>query len=152
MKKIYIFSMIATLAMGSCSKEEVTEDYTPAIAGTWKISKIAQISGKDGHIISSVTLADCDVKNTYEFRKDNSFVFTYFSGGNCENTNTEEGTYDYQNSPSVNKLYIKYNGETEVEENIVQKLTELELQYYSSTLEDYNNDGVMDKEVVYMHH
>ncbi|MBS1549990.1 MAG: lipocalin family protein [Bacteroidetes bacterium] len=151
MKKLFILLAIAGIGLNSCSKEEITEEYTPLIAGKWKMSKIAVISGKDGHVLSSTTVEGCDLNNTFEFKNDNTFVFTYYGGGNCESSSTEDGSYDYVNSTSINKLYIKFTGDTEVDESIVQKLTELELQTYSTEMTDHNNDGVLDKEVVYMH-
>ena len=151
MKKIFTLVVIAGLFMNSCGKKEEMVEYTPMIAGTWKLSKIAVISGKDGIIISSVTAKDCDLMNTYEFKNDNTFEFKKYSGGGCSTMNSETGNYDYQNSPSINKLVMKFSNQPNPKEYVVQTLTELELQYYSLPLQDMNNDGIMDKTVVYMH-
>ena len=151
MKKLFTLAVISGLFLNSCGKEEAEIEYTPMINGTWKLSKVAQISGKDGHIINSITMEGCDLENTYTFNANNSFKFEYHEGSNCETITSEEGTYDYINSPSINKLVLKYANDPEVEELIVQKLDELELQTYSPELEDFNGDGVLDKTVMYMH-
>jgi hypothetical protein len=150
MKKIYALIVLTGLFLNSCGKKEEMVEYTPLISGTWKLSKIAVISGKDGNIISSVTAKDCALMNTYDFNLDNSLSFKIYSGTGCTLTETK-GNYDYQNSPSVNKLVLKLTNPTSTENYIVQKISELELQFYSTPLTDANNDGVLDKTVTYMH-
>jgi hypothetical protein len=149
-KQITFLAMLAIIAQ-SCGKEKATAEFTPPISGTWKISKIAKISGKDGNILSSITMTNCNVNNSYTFNKDSSVVVSTYSGSNCDNITNTNGTYDYANNPNTNKLSIKMAGSATTDVYIVQKLNELELQYYSINQIDYNNDGVLDKEVVYLH-
>ena len=151
MKKIFTFVILSGLFLNSCSKEVTETPYTPAISGNWKISKVAVISGKDSNILSSITMQNCATQNGFEFKNNNAYTYSEFSGSNCENITKEEGTYDYQNSPSINKLVMTVSGQTNPDTFIVTKLTELELQMYDQEQTDFNNDGILDKTYIYLH-
>ncbi len=148
MKKLILIAL-ASLSLISCRKDD-DEKEESLILGTWNLTKIQVISGKDNSVLSSVAVIDCPDKRKYEF-SDNKYKLTYFKDSflvHCDVNEIENGEFTYDK----NQKYVLFNstyGQNNYSYGVnVNAITSTELQIYESSFPyDANGDGINDKYV-----
>jgi len=148
MKKLILFAL-ASLVIISCRKDD-DEKSEFLIIGTWNLTKIQVVSGKDNSVISSYVISNCPEKRKYEFF-DNQYKITYFKDSflvDCDVLQTENGEFTYDK----NQKYILFNatfGSNSYSYAVnVNAISSNELQISESNFSyDANGDGISDKEV-----
>lgn len=148
MKKLILIAL-ASLSIISCRKDD-DEKEESLIFGTWNLTKIQVISGKDNSVISSYLITDCPEKRKYEFF-DNQYKITYFKDSfmvACDVLETENGEFTYDK----NQKYILFKstfGSNNYSYAVnVNSISTNELQISESNFSyDANGDGIDDKEV-----
>ncbi|WES97105.1 lipocalin family protein [Chryseobacterium arthrosphaerae] len=152
MKKALFTLTVCLLTFNSCRSDSNDNSTTnePTVVGTWKVVKIAKISGKDNTVISSKTNLGCTASNTFQFTNDNKFTFKLYDTPNntpCSLVETSTGTYTYNKSTKV--LTFTYSNNST--ENLqVNSLTSSELVTVENLNADYNGDNINDKEFAYL--
>lgn len=106
MKKVILFLM-TTLILSSCGGSD--DNLQSGIIGKW--NKIKETKEYSNGSIEEVTLSTCDLKETLELKSNKQVIITKYSGTNCEDARTSEGTYSYNESnneltlqETINKL------------------------------------------------
>jgi len=148
-KKLILFAF-ASLVIISCRKDDDDEKEESLILGTWNLTKVQVISGKDNSVISSYLITDCPEKRKYEFF-DNQYRMTYFKDSflvDCDVLETETGEFTYDK----NQKYILFNstfGSNSYSYAVnVNSISTNELQISESGFSyDANVDGIDDKVV-----
>lgn len=86
--------MVIFLTLSSCSNDENLPQN--GIVGKWNKFKATK-EYQDGRIIT-VNLSDCDKKEILELKPDNKVFLTKYSGANCSESRTVDGTYSYNSN------------------------------------------------------
>lgn len=146
LKKLILIAL-ALLSIISCRKDD-DEKEESLITGTWNLTKIQTISGKDNSIISSYIISDCPDKRKYEFF-DNQYKITYFKDSflvNCDVNEVENGEFTYNKSQKYISFKPTYSQDSYAIN--VDAISTNELQISESYFSyDANGDGIDDKEV-----
>ncbi|WDF48492.1 lipocalin family protein [Chryseobacterium sp. KACC 21268] len=146
MKK-FILIALASLSIISCRKDDEKEE--SLILGTWNLTKIQIMSGKDNSVLSSEIISDCPDKMTYLF-SDNRYTLTIFKDnfiGSCVVDETENGEFNYNENQREVTFKSTLTGNPYIIK--INSITNNELQLIDSYFGyDANNDGVIDKRVM----
>lgn len=146
LKKIILIAL-ASLSIISCRKDD-DEKEESLILGTWNLTKIQTISGKDNSIISSHIISDCPDKRKYEFFE-NQYKITYFKDSfsvNCDVNEVENGEFTYNKSQKY--ILFKPTYSQDAYAINVDAISSNELQISESYFSyDANGDGIDDKEI-----
>ncbi|AZJ36883.1 lipocalin family protein [Tenacibaculum singaporense] len=130
MKKVILFLM-TTLILSSCGGSD--DNLQSGIVGKW--NKIKETKEYSNGSIEEVTLSTCDLKETLELKSNKQVILTKYSGTNCEDARTSEGTYSY--NESNNELTLPGNNKqiVEVSENKMNfKFTVTGIESYIKTV------------------
>lgn len=140
MKKLIIaLTMMVTLA--SCKKKEI-DSLARTIVGTWRLTAMFTLSGKDNSILATRNYTDCEKATDYIFDPDGTYTITYVQkvSDNCDQTPfSVKGTYNY--NPVTKKLNTTLD--THKTEINVLMISQFEMRYGIPT-EDENGDGIKD--------
>lgn len=146
MKKLLLAS-VALVSLAACRNDDNSND-SASIVGTWHESKSIVISGKDNKTVLYTSVSDdCEKKSTFEFTNTNKVIVKAYEFYNnaCQALDPETLSYTY--TSSTGKTVISYPGQTETD-TYDTKVSANELQL-SSPINDENQDGVADIEVLY---
>ncbi len=100
MKKTLLYLFAITLVFASCKKDDDamdTDDNEANIVGTWKITSETENG-------VPLTLDECEVLGTINFRSNGTATDTYYYGENCAMTDVE----NYNYSINDDQLTISY--------------------------------------------
>ena len=141
--------MAALLSLAACSRNSGTDEPTPqplsSPVGKWKYTGMKTLDGKNIlNVLYSNPADGCTGKETFVFNTDGVAVNTrhYYLGSNCRAT-TYNYTYSY-NAQTKELTFTKNGGAPKTIE--VVKLDNNTFEYVYDT-NDYNSDGVPDKNV-----
>lgn len=111
--KLITVLVVTILTLSSCSNND---DNLPQneIVGKWNKYKETR-EYQDGNIVE-IGVSDCDKKEIMDLRSDNKVFLTKYSGTNCLESKTIEGTYTYDKAdkklilPGNNGYIVDING------------------------------------------
>lgn len=93
-----IFAIVLITSVGACGKEsgsQSSQTKTDLITATaWKIDQIGVDADKNGTIDLPQTLQDCELDNTFTFKKDGTGIFDE-GATKCNSTDPQNGSYSW---------------------------------------------------------
>lgn len=110
--KIITVLVVTLLTLSSCSDDDNLPQNE--IVGKWNKYKATK-EYQNGRI-EIVNLSDCDKKEIMELRSDSKVFLTKYSGTNCSESRTIDGTYTYDKAekslilPGNNGYIVDING------------------------------------------
>ncbi|MFD0993715.1 lipocalin family protein [Tenacibaculum geojense] len=107
-----ILLLITIITLFSCGNNE--DNVQSGLIGKWK--KTSETKEYQNGEIDEISLSECELKETLEFKSNNQVYLTRYSGVNCEEMTNLEGTYSFNTSnneltlPGDNKQIVEIIG------------------------------------------
>ncbi len=104
--------ILLSIVLFSCGTNE--DNIQSGIIGKW--NKTKETKEFSNGTTENVSLSNCDLKETLELKSNLEVILTRYSGTDCNQANTSEGVYSYDESsnelilPGNNKQLVEVNG------------------------------------------
>ncbi|RKS26058.1 lipocalin-like protein [Flavobacterium endophyticum] len=153
MKKRSVWCLVVLpLAIVSCNKDDDNAKAieSGSVVGMWQYTTAEAVSGSDTTVILTEIITGCSAENRFEMAADQTFHFVFYENDasdedqDCIIRQETTGTYSYDAGTKI--IAFSRNG-TVVESWRLQSVTADRLRIIENDDRDYNNDGILDKEI-----